>query len=198
MIISVASYKGGVGKTTTAIHLAAFLNKQASTLLVDADPNRSAMTWAALDKLPFKTVTDVQMAKHIRNYEHVVIDTQARPQKEDLKELAESCDLLILPTTPRGLDLDALLKTAETLKAFAANFKVLLTMIPPAPNKDGVEAREHLVQEEVPIFIAGIKKLTAFERAPLLGVVVAEYRDRRSGIAARGYEDLGKEIIGVE
>lgn len=197
MIISVASYKGGVGKTTTAVHLAAFLNRKAATLLVDADPNRSAMTWAALGKLPFKTVTDVQMAKHIRNYEHVVIDTQARPQKEDLKELAESCDLLILPTTPRGLDLDALLRTAETLKSLKANFKVLLTMLPPSPNKDGIEAREMLEQEDIPIFRAGIKKLTAFERAPLVGVVVGEYKDRRSGIAARGYEELGREIFGV-
>jgi len=43
MIITVASFKGGVGKTTTAIHLAAFLQGQGRTLLVDADPNRSAL-----------------------------------------------------------------------------------------------------------------------------------------------------------
>ena len=47
MIVTVASFKGGVGKTTTAIHLAAFLQGYAETLLIDADPNRSAQSWAS-------------------------------------------------------------------------------------------------------------------------------------------------------
>ena len=42
MFITVASYKGGVGKTTTAVHLAAYLQTLAATLLIDGDPNRSA------------------------------------------------------------------------------------------------------------------------------------------------------------
>ncbi|MEO0352764.1 MAG: ParA family protein, partial [Cyanobacteria bacterium P01_A01_bin.15] len=42
MIITVASFKGGVGKTTTAIHLAAFFQGKGKTLLIDADPNCSA------------------------------------------------------------------------------------------------------------------------------------------------------------
>ena len=40
MIITVTSYKGGVGKTTTAIHLAAYLQTLAPTLLVDGDHGR--------------------------------------------------------------------------------------------------------------------------------------------------------------
>lgn len=195
MIVTVASFKGGVGKTTTAVHLAAYLNEHSPTLLVDGDQNRSAITWATPGKLPFKVVTDVQMPKYIRDYEHIVIDTQARPTREDLEYLADSCDLLILPTTPKALDLDALLRTIDTLRAMQANFKVLLTIVPPSPSQAGKEAKEMLQAEGIPTFEAEIKRLVAFERAPLEGVIVKEYDDPRAGIAWAGYEALGKEVL---
>ncbi|MEM6837877.1 MAG: ParA family protein [Cyanobacteria bacterium P01_C01_bin.120] len=196
MIITVASFKGGVGKTTTAIHLAAYMNNLKPALLVDGDQNRSAMTWAARDKLPFKVVTDVQMAKYIRAFEHIVIDTQARPTKEDLEELADSCDLLILPTTPKALDLDALLRTVDTLQAMKADFKVLLTIVPPPPSQSGREAKDMLRAEGIPTFESEIRRLVAFERAPLEGVIVKDYADPRAQVAWAGYEALGKEIAG--
>jgi chromosome partitioning protein len=195
MIITVASFKGGVGKTTTAVHLAAYFEQKEATLLVDGDQNRSAMTWASPGKLPFKVVSDIQMAKHIRQFEHIVIDTQARPTKEDLQELADSCDLLILPTTPKALDLDALLRTVEILRQMKASFKVLLTMVPPLPSQSGREAREMLISEDIPVFKAEIKRLVAFERAPLEGVIVRDYTDPRADVAWAGYYELGKEIL---
>ena len=42
MIVTVASFKGGVGKTTTALHLAAYCQTLAPTLLVDGDLNTRA------------------------------------------------------------------------------------------------------------------------------------------------------------
>lgn len=195
MIVTVASFKGGVGKTTTAIHLAAYLNDKGKALLVDGDPNRSALTWANPGKLPFKVVTEVQMAKHVRDYEHIVIDTQARPTKEDLQELAESCDLLILPTTPKALDLDALLRTVDTLQELKANFRVLLTIVPPPPSTAGNDARKLLADEEIPTFKTEIKRLVAFERAPLGGVIVKDYPDPRAAVAWEGYQALGEEVL---
>jgi chromosome partitioning protein len=60
MIFTVTSYKGGVGKTTTAIHLAAYLSRKAPTLLVDGDAIRSATKWrerGGNEGLPFKVVS---------------------------------------------------------------------------------------------------------------------------------------------
>ena len=72
MIVTVTSFKGGVAKSTTAIHLAHFLNLRAPTLLVDADPNRSATGWAA-GAAKFKVVP-LSQARFARDHEHTVLD----------------------------------------------------------------------------------------------------------------------------
>jgi chromosome partitioning protein len=46
MIITLCSFKGGTGKTTSAVHLAAFFQHDAPTLLIDGDANRSALAWS--------------------------------------------------------------------------------------------------------------------------------------------------------
>ena len=45
-VITVASSKGGVGKTTVALHLATMFARQGRTLLIDGDPQASAAKWA--------------------------------------------------------------------------------------------------------------------------------------------------------
>ena len=68
MLITVAGFKGGVGKTTSAVHLACYLAKKGSTLLVDGDPNRSATGWSKRGQLPFKVVDLIQAALHSPKY----------------------------------------------------------------------------------------------------------------------------------
>lgn len=132
MIITVASFKGGQAKTTTAVHLAAFFSQRGKTLLIDGDPNRSATSWAKRKGLPFMVCDERQAARYSRDYEHILIDTQARPTAEDLQALAEGCDLLIIPCTPDALSLDALFLIVEALEHLGSNrFRILLTIVPP-------------------------------------------------------------------
>src|SRR5215210_3389335 len=135
MIVTVASFKGGVGKTVTAVHLGAYLRQSGSTVLVDGDPNRSATGWASRGNLPFKVVDERQAVRYAREFEHIVIDTEARPNREDVETLAGGCDLLVIPTSPDALALDALLLLVDTLEEIEANrYRALLTLIPPRPS----------------------------------------------------------------
>lgn len=196
MIITVASFKGGVGKTTTAVHIASYLQKKNPTLLIDGDPNRSATAYTKRGKLPFMVIDERGAAKYARDYEHIVIDTEARPEEDDLRSLANGCDLLVIPTTPDAMAIDALLLTVEALKKVGAgNYKILLTVIPPRPNRDGEEAREMLSSRSLPLFKGEIKRLIAFQKASLAGLPVYEVNDPRAQFAWADYLGVGKEIL---
>jgi chromosome partitioning protein len=195
MIVTVASFKGGVGKTTTAVHLAAYLQETAPALLIDGDPNRSASGWAKRGELPFKVVDERQAAKYARDFQHIVIDTEARPNREDLQALIEGCDLLVIPSTPDALALDALTLTVGALKDLGADrYRILLTMIPPKPSRDGDEARAMLEEAKLPLFAGGVRRLVAFQKAALSGVPVYAVADPRAGQAWEEYKGIGEEL----
>jgi chromosome partitioning protein len=199
MRVTVANFKGGVGKTTTAIHLAAFLSREGQTLLLDGDPNRSASAWARKGQLPF-TVADIDQAKqqgiNPASFAHVLIDTQARPNEKDLRALASRCDLLIVPTQPRALDLDALRQTVQMLRGVEGhNFKVLITMAPPWPSRDGARARTSLQKANVPVFETAIRRFTAYDRAVIQGVPVYASDERKAMDAWEDYEKVGREVL---
>ncbi len=196
MIVTVASFKGGVSKSTTAVHLAAYLNARGPTILVDGDPNRSVTSWARRGALPFKVVDERQASRHVRDAEHVVIDTKARPEQADLEVLAGGCDLLIVPTTPDAMALDALMSTVETLRAIEAErFKVLLAIVPPRPSRDGDDARATIAEAGLPLFAGSVRRAVAFQKAALAGCVVSEVKDPRAVEAWSDYEAIGRELL---
>jgi chromosome partitioning protein len=196
MIITIASFKGGVAKTTTAVHLAAYLQDRSPTLLIDGDPNRSATGWSRRGQLPFKVVDERQAAKYARDFEHCVIDTEARPEEEDLRALADGCDLLIIPTTPDALALDALMLTVKVLDRLrATGYRILLSIIPPRPSRDGDEARSTLSEAGLPLLTQGVRRLVAFQKAALAGVPVYAVDDPRANLGWEDYQQVGKEIL---
>lgn len=159
MIILIGSQKGGCGKSTLAVNLAAALAVSGKdVVLVDADKQATSATWAA-DRAnsDVPVVHCVQKYDNIRDtlrdldkrYEIVIVDAAGRDSRE-LRSGMTAADLLIVPFRPSQADLDTLYHTREVIEqASDMNPRLralgVITMAPTNPViNETREAREYL------------------------------------------------------
>lgn len=137
--IALINQKGGVGKTTVALHLAtAFQAQGVDTLVLDLDPQASASEWhdARENKLPH--VESIQPARLAKVVEHareigtgaLILDTAPHAESTAL-EAARCADLVLVPCQPSIMDLRAMRKTAELLKLVQVPAFAILNSVPP-------------------------------------------------------------------
>lgn len=173
MRLAITNLKGGTGKTTTAVHLAAGLGRRAHTLLIDADPQRSATEWVFLmgDSCPFSLATDAEPDLHrrlqdmTRGYDHVVIDTP--PGHESIVRSAVlSATDVVIPIAPSLMDINRLRPTLEMIAALerlnSPSIRLLLTKVR-ANTRTGRLARETLEATlGMPVFAEAIPLMEAY------------------------------------
>ncbi|MBD2096812.1 ParA family protein [Trichocoleus sp. FACHB-591] len=197
MIITIASFKGGVGKTTTALHLAQYLGKRrkdSKVVLLDGDPNRSALSWyeRGQQRAAF-TVMDGD--EEPSNFEHLIVDTPARTDSTELLPLASASDLLIIPSEISIFSLEATIATVSVLQSLSDDqYRILLTMLPTRGLKREVNAREALNEAGLKVFNTGIKARTIYQDSALEGLPVSDLRGDAAAAAWSDYQALGKEI----
>jgi len=192
MRVLVTSLKGGVGKTTTAVHLAAFLQLRGPTLLVDADPAEGALVWARQGSgLPFEVSTPEEARP--KRFEHLVIDTRGHPKGKTLREYGDKADLVVVPTSPGALSLVSLEQFMSELGGLP--MRALVTLVPPFPSLDGLRTLNYLRSRRLPHFRAAIRRLAAYEKAVVAGTLVQNVNDPRAERAWEDYAAVGRELL---
>jgi chromosome partitioning protein len=185
--IAVTQRKGGVGKTTIAICIAAELARRGyDVALVDSDPQRSASQWAEPGNLEFPVYemalegTSVfAWAQEVRNIEAglVVIDTA--PNAREMGASIALANLILVPCTGSGLDLEA---TAHTLAVIGAARErrrdpIKVVLVPNRLDRRTLEGRQLIeeLSEFGEIVAPPIASRSAFVRSFTTGQSVASF-----------------------
>jgi chromosome partitioning protein len=201
-IIAVVNGKGGVGKTTTAINLAATFQKNHTVLLVDADIQGSASWWFGRSQngmgFDLSQDTNPKLLGHLRKikgYDLVIVDTPPALHSEALTAVVDVADYLVLPTPPAPMDLAVLVDTVNTAVTPAKKpYRVLLTKVDTRSLGEALEAQNTLLQLGIPACNAFIRIYKAHERAALEGVAITQWRGKNGREAESDYRRVAEEI----
>lgn len=201
MKLAVANLKGGTSKTTSSMFLAAALSRRGRTLLVDCDPQGSALSWAesaeedaGAGALGFSVMGLPTRDVHRKlqgfegDYEHIVLDTP--PVEIGVTRAALlAADTVLVALSPTSMDLDRVMPTLELIAEVEPladlRYHVLLARVRRI-SREARDTREVMVEMELPVLQTEVPLLGYYSDAfgyPL----PADLRD---------YELVAAELLG--
>jgi chromosome partitioning protein len=210
MVIAFAGQKGGSGKTTTAVAVAAELVRRGKrVLLVDADPQGSARTWADVaqeNNQPAPTVVAMganmhkteQLPRLAQAYEAVVIDTPPRMGEVQRSALMVA-DMVVLPCGPSAVDAWALTESVELVnkaKMLRSELKAVGLITRKVANTAiGKGARHVLEQTNLPVLASELHYRVGYQESLALGCGPSTYEPE--SVAAQEVGALVDELVAV-
>ena len=198
--IAIISQKGGAGKTTLAIHLAAAGQEAGHvSLIIDTDPQATASQWASwrqaappevIDSPPPRLAAKVEQAKG-QGAKLIVIDTP--PHADSAARAAvEAADLVLIPCRPSAFDLSAIQTTAKLVQLLRKPAYVVFTAGNPNAPRVYAEAGELVESYGTPPCPILLPDRAAYRHASAEGRTVMEQEP--AGRAAQDVRDLYKWV----
>lgn len=210
MIISVLNQKGGVGKTTLATSISAGLAAQGEkVLLVDADPQHSALDWGAKREapLPFTllglptAVLHRDLPSLIGNpYSVIVIDGPGKLTDVPRSAIMAS-DLVLIPVQPSPYDVWAaqdLLNILKEAQIYRPNVKAAFVINGKRENSTlGREVIEAVREFGLPVLETNIHRRDCYAGTAGRGISVLEMKATTPSekAATEEVKDLVAELV---
>lgn len=207
IVIGVAALKGGVGKSTIAIHLSSYLHTQGrKVLLIDGDAQGSCRQWSAVAagadrNTPLVVSMGPEMRRDITRvsvgYDFVIIDTPARLGVEQRAAMSVS-DLVMIPVTPGPQDVWALAETLSVLDEVliirpGLRASVVLNRMSARTSLAAV-TKQAIEKHGVPL-LPGLGARVAYAEAIASGQGITTYA--RDSVAAAEIEQLAKATLNM-
>ncbi|MFV0624669.1 ParA family partition ATPase [Sphingomonas sp. ac-8] len=181
--IAIISQKGGAGKTTLSLHLAAAAQDAGRvSLIIDTDPQATASQWAAwrqdappevIDSPPPRLAAKVAQAQG-QGAQVIVIDTP--PHADSAARAAvEVADLVLIPCRPSAFDLSAIQTTAKLVQLLRKPAFVVFTAGAPNAPRVYQEAGELVESFGTPPCPLVLPDRAAYRHASAEGRTVMEF-----------------------
>ena len=181
-VVAIISQKGGAGKTTLALHLAAAAHEAGRVaLVIDCDPQATASQWAAwrrdappevIDSPPPRLAAKVAAARE-QGADFIVIDTP--PHADSAARAAvEAADLVLIPCRPSAFDLAAIQTSAKLAELLRKPAYVVFTAGPPNAPRVYEEAGEVVAGYGTPPAPVILADRAAYRHATAGGASVME------------------------
>lgn len=182
-IVAIVSQKGGAGKTTLAVHLAARAARDGlQAVIVDLDPQATASSWGdwrggdnpVVVAAPHTRLEATLAAAREGGADLLIIDT---PPSADAAAVAaaRSADLVLIPTRASAFDLHAIKTTGELMKIAQKPAYVVLNAVPPRSAGVIDEAAEVVKSLALGLAPACLVDRAAFRHAVINGQTATEF-----------------------
>jgi len=170
VIWSLVHTKGGVGKTTTAMFLAAAAVRRGIPVrVVDADPQGSASSWADRaaylgTPLPFEVSAGTAAEVWVLSSEpgELVLVDSPPGTAAAIDAAVDAADLVVIPTGPRAADIDRVWPTLDITQHRPVT--ILLTLMD-LRKVQAVRMPRALAEADAPVLRSIVRSLTEIERA---------------------------------
>ena len=186
--IAILSRKGGSGKTTLAVHLAAAAERSGQkSAILDLDQQASAAAWSDLRADPRPEVQICQPHRiarslaTLRDCDLVIFDTAPHAEVGALAA-ARAADIVIIPCRPSYFDIQALDAVLDIVQIAKAKPVAVLNAIPPR-GQQAAEARAALTSWGIDVLAPMLGQRQAFVHALNSGLAVEEYEPRSKAAA---------------